>query len=316
MFEFNRKSFKHILSVAVLMWCTVMVNACANPAAKTVSHLKKEQHLIADFAKHRQLSDEVTHKEVQKYVKSFQKDPRIFNHLDEDRLVIMRYIFEELKRRKMPAELAMIPLVESGYQPGASNNGRYVGLWQFGKVTAEHFGIDVHKNYDGRFNPELSTKAALDYLQYLNKMFDGDWLLTIAAYNAGEGRVKRSIQANRQKGKKADYWHIDLPEVTRAYIPKVLALSEVIADRERLAAVSHSEIPNLVRVRVENSEKMKKIIRDSDISMEVIEFYNPNVKHKNSVRSIMIPENELKHLKGLSSKERDQYIVYGSRKQS
>ncbi|WP_143691291.1 transglycosylase SLT domain-containing protein, partial [Wohlfahrtiimonas larvae] len=294
--------------------------ASANTAASSSSRKnvdsRTEKLLINDFSKHRQLTDEVKHKEVQKHIKSFTKDPRIFNHLDSDRLVIMSYILNEIKKRDMPAELAMIPLIESSYKPAASNKGQYVGLWQFGKQTAKNFGIDVKNNYDGRYSPAASTKAALDYLEYLNKMFDGDWLLTMAAYNAGEGRVLRSIKANRQRGKGTDYWSIDLPKITKAYIPKVLALSEVIAERDKLSKIEQVDIPELVRIRTDSPEKLNRIIKASNIPKDVIEFYNPNVAKRNNVKGIMLPETEIKHLKGVPKKELDKYIIYGSTKKT
>lgn len=310
MIELNGKDIRHYLYLVQILVCAVIISACAS--AKTSSNMGNEKSFVDDFSNQRKLTQEVSHKEVQKHIKSFTKDPRIFNHLDSERLVIMSYILTEIKKRDMPAELAMIPLIESSYRPAASNKGQYVGLWQFGKQTARNFGIDVQHNYDGRYNTAVSTKAALDYLEYLNEMFDGDWLLTMAAYNAGEGRVLRSIKANRQKGKKTDYWSIDLPAVTRAYIPKVLALSEVIAERDRLAALSQDDIPQLVRVRTESPETLKKIIKASDIPQKVIEFYNPNIAKNNSARGIVIPENELKHLKGVPKKQLDKYIIYGS----
>lgn len=314
MFELNGKAIRHYLYLILIFITTVTISACAS--ANTTSNGRKdsraEKLLIDDFAKHRQLAKEVNHKEVQKHIKNFTKDPRIFDHLDSDRLVIMSYILTEIKKRDMPAELAMIPLIESSYKPSASNNGQYIGLWQFGKQTAKSFGIDVQQNYDGRYSPAASTKAALDYLEYLNKMFDGDWLLTIAAYNAGEGRVLRSMKANRQKGKGTDYWNIELPQITRAYIPKLLALSEVISERDKLLTISQKDIPQLVRVRTDSPEKLNKIIKASDVPQEVLEFYNPNIAKRNHVKGIMLPENEIKHLKGVPKKELDKYIIYGS----
>lgn len=319
MFELNGKETKNYFYLIFVFIVAVLVSACASAnttpnsaSRKSTDNGHTEKLLINDFTQHRQLTKEVSHKEVQKHIKDFTKDPRIFNHLDSERLVIMSYILTEIKKRDMPAELAMIPLIESSYKPAASNNGQYVGLWQFGKQTAKNFGIDVKNNYDGRYSPAASTKAALDYLEYLNKMFDGDWLLTMAAYNAGEGRVLRSIKANRQRGKNTDYWSIDLPKITRAYIPKVLALSEVISDRDKLTSIDQEDIPQLVRVRTDSPEKLNKIIKSSDVPKEVIEFYNPNIAKRNSVKGIVLPENEIKHLKGVPKKELDKYIIYGT----
>ncbi len=310
MFELNEKYIRHYLYLILVIICAVAITACAS--AKTTPTTGNEVLFLDNFSNQRKLTEEVNHKEVQKHIKSFQKDPSIFNHLDKERLVLMNYILTEIKKRDMPSELAMIPLIESSYKPAASNNGQHIGLWQFGKQTAKNFGLDVQNNYDARYNTALSTKAALDYLEYLNKMFDGDWLLTMAAYNAGEGRVLKSIKANRQKGKGTDYWSIELPQVTRAYIPKVLALSEVIVERDKFANVSNEDIPKLVRVRAESPEVLKKVIEKAQVPQEVIEFYNPNVAKNRSVRGIVIPESELKHLKGSSRQQMEKYIIYGT----
>lgn len=309
MIELNGKKLRHYLGLIVVFVSVLITTACAH----TTPSKGSEKLLIADFSSHRQLQDEVNHKEVQQHIQKFTKDPTIFNHLDNERLVIMSYILTEIKKRNMPAELAMIPLIESSYKPSASNNGQHVGLWQFGKQTAKSFGIDVKNSYDGRYNPAASTKAALDYLEYLNKMFDGDWLLTMAAYNAGEGRVLRSMKANRKKGKGTDYWSIELPQITRAYIPKVLALSEVISERGALTSISQNDIPKLVRIRTDSPEALTKIIKASDISKEVIEFYNPSIaKRYSGTRAIVLPETELPNLKGASKKQLNKYIHYGT----
>lgn len=311
MFELNGKYKHHYLYIFVILLSSLGISACANTKSNDFG---SDKLLVEDFSDQRKLTEEVSHKEVQKHIQSISKNPKIFDHLDEERLVIMNYILTEIKKRDMPAELAMIPLIESSYRPSASNNGQYVGLWQFGRQTAINFGIDVQKNYDGRYNPAISTKAALDYLEYLNKMFDGDWLLTMAAYNAGEGRVLKSVKANRQKGKGTDYWSIDLPQVTRAYIPKVLALSEVMSEkRETLISINQEEIPQLVRVRAESPEVMRKILKESNISKEVIDFYNPNIAKRNNARGIVIPESEVKHLKGIPKNQLEKYIIYGSK---
>lgn len=310
MFELNEKHIRHYLYLILAIICAVAITACAS--AKTTPSTGNEVLFLDNFSNQRKLTEEVNHKEVQKHIKNFKKDPRIFDHLDKERLVLMNYILTEIKKRDMPSELAMIPLIESSYQPAASNNGQYIGLWQFGKQTAKNFGLDVQNSYDGRYNTASSTKAALDYLEYLNKMFDGDWLLTMAAYNAGEGRVLKSIKANRQRGKGTDYWSIDLPKITRAYIPKVLALSEVIVERDKFAEVSHGDIPQLVRVRAESPEVLNAIIEKAEVPKDVIDFYNPNVAQNKKVRGIVIPESELKHLKGSSRQQIEKYIIYGA----
>jgi len=135
------------------------------------------------------------------------------------------FIVDEIERRGMPGELALLPVIESAYDPFAYSRGRALGTWQFVSATGREYGLDQNWWYDGRRDVWASTHAALDYLQVLNKRFEGDWLLTLAAYNAGQGRVARSIRRNEKAGKPTDFWNLRLPRETRSYVPKILGLS-------------------------------------------------------------------------------------------
>lgn len=142
------------------------------------------------------------------------------------------YIVEEIEKRDMPMELALLPIVESAFDPFAYSHGRAAGMWQFIPGTAKRFGMEQTWWYDGRRDVVASTQGALDYLAYLVKYFDGDWLHALAAYNSGEGRVARAIRANKQAGKPIDFWSLRLPKETRAYVPKLLALADILANKE------------------------------------------------------------------------------------
>lgn len=143
------------------------------------------------------------------------------------------YIHDEVKRRGFPAEITLLPFIESSYDPFAYSHGRAAGLWQFIPGTARLYGLRQDWWYDGRRDVIASTRAALDYLDRLQKQFDGDWLLALAAYNAGEGTVGRAIRKNQQAGKPADFWHLDLPGETEAYVPRLLAVSAIVAKPSR-----------------------------------------------------------------------------------
>ena len=140
------------------------------------------------------------------------------------------YIMDELDKRGMPADLALLPIVESAYDPFAYSHGRAAGLWQIIPGTGRRFGAKQNWWYDGRRDVVDSTRAALDYLEFLHKEFDGDWLLAVAAYNSGEGNVRKAQRRNRKAGKPLDFWHLKLPRETSAYVPKLLALSRIMAD--------------------------------------------------------------------------------------
>ena len=129
----------------------------------------------------------------------------------------------------MPAEIALLPIVESAYDPFAYSHGRAAGLWQFVPATGKRFGLKQDWWYDGRRDILDSTAAALDYLQYLHKRFKGDWLLALAAYNSGEGTVSKAQRKNRKKGKPVGFWDLALPGETRDYVPKLIALKQLVA---------------------------------------------------------------------------------------
>jgi len=142
----------------------------------------------------------------------------------------LHYILAELDRRGMPYDLALLPIVESAYDPFAYSHGRAAGMWQMIPGTARRFGVRQNWWYDGRRDVLDSTRAALDYLQYLHEQFDGDWQLAIAAYNSGEGNVIRAIKRNTKAGKPTDFWHLRLPRETVTYVPKLLALVDIVSD--------------------------------------------------------------------------------------
>lgn len=140
------------------------------------------------------------------------------------------FILAELERRDLPLELALLPIVESAYDPFAYSHGRAAGLWQMIPGTAKRFGIKQNWWYDGRRDVVDSTRAALDYLEYLREFNNGDWLNAIASYNSGEGNVRRAVRRNTQANKPIDFWSLRLPKETSMYVPKLLALVEIVAD--------------------------------------------------------------------------------------
>jgi len=140
------------------------------------------------------------------------------------------HITDELQRRGLPLELALLPIVESAYDPFAYSHGRAAGLWQMIPGTATRFGIKQNWWYDGRRDVVDSTRAALDYLEHLYDFNEGDWLNAIASYNSGEGNVRKSIRRNRAANKPDDFWNLRLSKETSAYVPRLLALVEIVRD--------------------------------------------------------------------------------------
>ena len=144
----------------------------------------------------------------------------------------LHHIVQEIEARGMPLELALLPVVESAFEPYARSWATANGLWQFMPGTGERFGLKQDWWYDGRRDVIASTRAALDYLQYMHDEFFDDWLLAIAAYNCGEFRVQREVNKNRALGKPVDFFSLNLPSETRAYVPKLMAMRRLIANPE------------------------------------------------------------------------------------
>jgi len=144
----------------------------------------------------------------------------------------LHFIVEELSQRDMPLELALLPAVESGFQPFAYSPGGAAGLWQFIPSTGQHYGLRQDWWMDARRDPYASTQAALRMLEELRDRYQGDWLLALAAYNCGPGRVDRALEQNARLGKPQDYWSLDLPRETDNYVPRLLAYARLIAAPE------------------------------------------------------------------------------------
>jgi membrane-bound lytic murein transglycosylase D len=162
----------------------------------------------------------------------YAKHPSYFKRIAKRAEPFLFFIVEEIEKREMPIELALLPIVESAFDPFAYSHGRASGLWQFVPGTGTRFKLKQTWWYDGRRDVIASTRAALDYLTFLYKTLDNDWLNAIAAYNSGEGRVMRAIKRNRKKHLPTDFWSLDLPRETSAYVPKLLALADLLKNNE------------------------------------------------------------------------------------
>ena len=187
------------------------------------------------------------------------------------------YIVQELEKNNMPIELALLPIVESAFDPFAYSHGRASGMWQFVPNTGKRFGMKQNWWYDGRRDVVASTEGAIAYLKYLNRYFDGDWLLALAAYNSGEGRVRRAMKSNARKNKPTDFWSLDLPKETRDYVPKLLALADIIKRPEDFN-IKLYEIENkavIDQVDIGSQLDLAKAAELADLSLPELQRLNP-----------------------------------------
>ncbi len=224
------------------------------------------------------------HESIQAEVDKIKRSPGTVGFLSKRAEPFLFYVVDEIERRGLPMDLAMVPMVESAFEPTAVSPKQAAGIWQFIPGTATNNGLRLVDGYDGRYDIYAATKAALKYLSHLQALFGGDWLMALAAYNAGEGAVQRAIQANQKAGLGTSFWDLSLPAETKSYVPKVLALSRAIADPGIHGVVLHkiSTLPYLARVEVQGvSVPMSETVAGLGMSWE--EFYSTNPAFKPDV---------------------------------
>ncbi|MEH6590296.1 MAG: LysM peptidoglycan-binding domain-containing protein [Halioglobus sp.] len=184
---------------------------------------------VWDRIRSQQSFHRIEHPDVVEARQHFMRQDNYFKVVSERAAPYLHYVVEEIEKRGMPIELALLPIVESTYSPFALSSQHAAGLWQIMPATGKELGLEQNWWYDGRRDLRQSTSAALDFLEELHRDLDEDWLLALAAYNSGKGRVSRAMRANRKKGLPTDYWSLKLPRETRRYVPRLLAISGFIA---------------------------------------------------------------------------------------
>ena len=199
----------------------------------------------------------------------FAARPENVNRLAERARPYLYHIVEEVQRRDMPMEIALLPMIESAFVPTALSRSAASGIWQFIPSTGTHYGLRQDNWYDGRRDFTAATNAALDYLGKLYLDF-GDWQLALAAYNCGEGCVARAIQKNVQQGLPTDYASLTLPNETRHYVPKLLAIRNLVRNPEQhgIAIDTLPNQPYFNQVTVHASMDIHSAARLADMSSD------------------------------------------------
>lgn len=189
----------------------------------------------------------------------------------------MHYIVDQAEARDMPLELALLPVVESAFDPFAYSHGRAAGPWQFIPSTGRMFKLHQNWWYDGRRDVTASTDAALEYLSRLSKRFDGDWLLALASYNAGAGTVSKAIRYNKKRGLPTDFWNLNLPSETRAYVPKLIALSQLVRNPEQYGITIKpiADAAYFEKIDVGSQIDLAEAAELAGISLEELYLLNP-----------------------------------------
>lgn len=255
---------------------------------------RMRQNFDLDHAEH--------HPRVKKYIREYTQSNYHLNQLSRNASPYMFLIVEEVQRRGVPLEIALLPMVESNFNPQAISRTGAHGLWQIMPATGKILGLEQDQWYDGRQDIQASTRAALNHLQYLYRTFDGDWLLALAAYNSGERRVIQAIRKNKQHKKPTDFWHLQLPQETQDYVPKLLALCAIVNHPTKYG-VSLPALPNkpyAQAVEVGHQIDLNILSSIADIQIEELKKLNPafrqNTTHPNGPHRLLIPVAKAPHL--------------------
>lgn len=248
------------------------------------------------IANHFALSNEDSqHSQVQDQINRIRQEQSYLFELTSNAQPYIYYVYQQTQLRGMPAELALLPMVESDYQPTESSSVGAGGLWQLMPTTASGFGVKMNASLDDRRNVITSTNAALNYLQSLHDTFHS-WDLAIAAYNAGEGTVQNAINYNKARGLPTDYWDLPLPEQTKEYVPKLLAFANIIQTPShygmRLMPVPNK--PYFSSIDLHEQYSINELAHLADVTVAEFRNLNPEFRHANTAKlasyNVLVPK--------------------------
>ena len=231
-------------------------------------------HLRSDFR-----MNEVNPELVRRHESKFAASAAYFNRTIERSRPYMYHISREVAKRNMPAEIALLPFIESAYVTKAKSTVGASGLWQFMPATGRHYGLEQTPLYDGRHDVYAATDAALNYLEYLHGLF-GDWSLALAAYNWGEGNVGRAVNRARAQGLEPVYENLKMPAETRNYVPKLLAVRNIV-NNPQYFGMNFADLDNkpfFKAVDIDQPIDLSAAVRLSGISQAEFDALNPAFK--------------------------------------
>ncbi|RZP22091.1 MAG: LysM peptidoglycan-binding domain-containing protein [Burkholderiaceae bacterium] len=234
-------------------------------------------------------------KRVNRQVKVFTRNPQYLNRMFGRSKKYLHFIYSEVKARKLPSELALLPFVESAYNPHATSRANAAGLWQFIPATGRRYDLEQTWWSDERRTVIDSTLAALDYLEYLHKLKGGDWFHALASYNWGERSVRKAIERNKRARKKTNYSSLRMPRETRNYVPKLLAMREIVNNpsKYRIQIPTIPNTPYFKSFLIDNSLDVTLISKLAEIETDEFLALNANVLrpvvNKKYTKDILLP---------------------------
>jgi len=242
-----------------------------------------------------QLEDGLKHRLMRIELEWYKNNTAYLNRVMKRSGPFLHYILEETEKRGLPTELVLLPIVESAFQPFAYSHGRAAGLWQFIPSTGKLYGLKQDWWYDGRRDIYASTQAALKYLSNLSKLFNGNWMHALAAYNSGPGTVQKAIRRNKRLKRPTDFWSLRLPRETRAYVPKLLALKELIThpQKHEITLRCIQDLPGFEKVDTGSQLDLALAAELADIDVDTLYRYNPAFNRwatsPNGPHSLLLP---------------------------
>ncbi|GHE19496.1 transglycosylase SLT domain-containing protein [Halomonas urumqiensis] len=225
-----------------------------------------------------QWQDQEHNERVQHWIDHYRESPQNIVEITERARPWLAWITEKIEARDLPGEIALIPFIESSFDPTARSHRGAAGLWQFMPGTGDALGLHRHQGFDGRLDVVASTRAALDYIELqADQWYEGDIQLSLAAYNAGAGTVNRARNAAISRGESGDYWSLNLPSETMNYLPKLKAIAAIIdsPDEYQVALPDIEDAPAFAKIPVERPVSLSDVARLSGTSPTVLAELNP-----------------------------------------
>lgn len=241
------------------------------------------------------LDNTIQNRRIQSQLNWYKKHQNYLNRVSNRAKRYLYFIAEQVDVRDIPGEMALLPIVESAFDPFAYSHGRASGVWQFIPSTGRIYKLQQDWWYDGRRDIRRSTIAALKFLKGLSREFKGDWMLALAAYNSGAGTVRKAIRKNKRKGLPTDFWSLSLPKETRAYVPKLLALARLI-EKPADYNITLPFIPNkryFAVIDTGSQMDLSQAAQMADVDLEEIYKLNPQYNQwatsPNGPHEILVP---------------------------
>jgi len=217
---------------------------------------------------------------IDEKISTFRRDPQFLSKLSERAKPYLHVVIGEITRRGLPAELALLPHIESRYNPAATSPVAAAGMWQFMPYTGREMGLRQDVWQDERRDVLASTRAAMDYLQQLQRRLGGDWELAMAAYNCGPGRVESAQAANRARGLPTDFWSLRLPSETQNYVPQILAAARMVKEpaQNGVHLPPVPSAPQLEVVRTDRPVDLARVAAASGVGLAQLQTLNAGLK--------------------------------------